>query len=233
MNANTKAYKQAAAEAAVAIVESGMVLGLGHGSTVAYALEALAAKLSSGELTDIVAVPCSQATADACQQLRIPLTSLDEHPRIDMTIDGADEVDPNLNLIKGGGGALLREKIVAQASLREVIIVDEGKLSPTLGANFALPVEVSPFGWKSQQAYLAGLANSAILREHRGQAVLSDQGNYLLNCDFGPIEDAFKLAQALEGRAGIVEHGLFLNLATDLLVAGPDGVEHRRANPPS
>jgi ribose 5-phosphate isomerase A len=233
MSDKTQAYKQAAAEAAVAFVESGMLLGLGHGSTVAYALQALAAQLESGELKDISAVPCSQATAAAAERLGIPLTTLDAHPNLDLTIDGADEVDPNLNLIKGGGGALLREKIVAQASRRKIIIVDQSKLSPVLGTNYPLPVEVTPFGWTDQRAFLARLAKEVILRAVSNDPILSDGGNYLLDCYFGPIENLYQLAQLLEGRAGIVEHGLFLNLATDLIVAGPDGVDHRQANPPS
>lgn len=229
MSADVQKYKHAAAEAALEYVQSGMVLGLGHGSTVAFALEGLAARLRQGDLKDVVGIPCSRATAEATQKLGIPLSTLEEHPEIDLTIDGADEVDPNLNLIKGGGGALLREKIVAQASRREIIVVDESKLSDTLGSRFPLPVEISPFGWKSQLDFLDSLARTATLREQDGAPVQTDQGNYLIDCDFGPIENLYKLAQLLEGRAGILEHGLFLGLVTDLFVGGPEGVRHQRS----
>lgn len=229
MENKTDQYKAQAALAAVDLVQSGRVIGLGHGSTVQYALEALAAKLEAGELKDIVGVPCSKHTEAEAKRLGIPLTDINDVTRIDLTIDGADEVDPNLNLIKGGGGALLREKIVAQASQREVIIVDHGKLSSVLGSNFPLPVEVERFGWQRQVTYIKGLGAEVELRKRGGEPILSDQGNYLLDCDFGSIDNLYALAIALEGRAGILEHGLFLNLATDLIVAGPDGLQHKKA----
>ncbi len=219
-------YKQAAAAAAVALVESGMVVGLGHGSTVKFALEALAARLHAGEIAGITGIPCSKDTQAQATRLGIPLGDINQYARIDLTLDGADEVDPQLNLIKGGGGALLREKIVAQASRREVIMVDESKLSNALGTRFDLPVEVLPFAWKHAFDFIASLGGKPRVREHNGMPVLSDQGNYLLDCAFGPIQEPQKLAQQLEGRAGIVEHGLFLGLATDVLVAGPAGVRH-------
>ncbi|QYK50327.1 MAG: ribose-5-phosphate isomerase RpiA [Anaerolineales bacterium] len=219
-------YKQAAAQAAVAFVESGMVVGLGHGSTVQYALEALAARLQAGELTGIIGIPCSKHTQNEATRLGIPLGDINQHAHIDLTLDGADEVDPQLNLIKGGGGALLREKIVAQASQREVIMVDEGKLSDALGTRFDLPVEVLPFAWQHALAFITGLGGEPRVREQAGMPVLSDQGNYLLDCAFGPIAEPQTLARQLESRAGIVEHGLFLGLATDVFVAGPAGVRH-------
>lgn len=225
---STNAYKQAAAEAAVKLVENGMVVGLGHGSTVQFALEALAARLQAGELRDITGIPCSQHTEAEATRLGIPLGKIEDYASIDLTLDGADEVDPALNLIKGGGGALLREKIVAQISQREVIMVDEGKLSDALGRNFALPVEVLPFAIRQAQDFITRLGAEPLLRQRDGQPVLSDQGNYLLDCSFGPIDDAHTLARQLEGRAGIVEHGLFLEMTTDLFVAGADGVRHRR-----
>ena len=222
-------YKAQAAQAAVELVQSGMVVGLGHGSTVQHALDALAAKLKAGDLEEILGIPCSTHTEAEAQRLGIPLGDINTVGSIDLTIDGADEVDPNMNLIKGGGGALLREKIVAQASQREVIIVDHEKLSKVLGSNFPLPVEVERFGWQRQRTYVQALGAEVTLREKDGEPVLSDQGNYLLDCDFGSIDNLYALASALEGRAGILEHGLFLNLATDLIVAGPDGVKHKRA----
>jgi ribose 5-phosphate isomerase A len=218
--------KQAAAHAAVELVQPGMALGLGHGSTVQFALEALAEKLATGALSDVVGVPASRASAAAARALEIPLADLDEHPRLDLAIDGADEVDPVFNLIKGGGGALLREKMLAQASRRFVVIVDAGKLSPRLGSKFALPLEVLPFGWKSQLNFLAHLGGAAKLRvDQSGNPVLSDQGNYLLDCAFGPIEDLAELASLLAERAGILEHGLFLGLATDVFVGTDEGVQ--------
>ncbi len=224
------AYKKQVAEAAVELVQSGMVLGLGHGSTVQFALEALAAKFKSGQLKNILAIPCSKKTESEARRLGILLTDLNDHVAIDLTLDGADEVDPQLNLIKGGGGALLREKILAQASRREVIMIDESKLSKRLGSHFPLPVEVAQFGWARQQAFVAELGGTATLRmDANGKPVLSDQDNYLLDCDFGPIKDARKLALALEARSGILEHGLFLGLATDVIVAGAKGLQHLKA----
>lgn len=223
-------FKKQAAEAAVDLVRSGMVLGLGHGSTVQFALEALAAKLRTGELKDITAIPSSNQTEAEAQLLGIPLSDLSEHTSIDLTIDGADEVDPQLNLIKGGGGALMREKIVAQASRREIIIVDEGKLSDVLGTKHALPVEVAAFGWQRQRDFVADLGAQVTLRlDAKGQPALSDQGNYLLDCAFGPIPDSVALARTLEARSGILEHGLFIGLASDVIVAGAGGLRHLKA----
>jgi ribose 5-phosphate isomerase A len=222
-------YKQQAAEAAVELIESGMLIGLGHGSTLQFALNALAAKLKSGNLKDIRAVPCSSHTAEQAVKLGISLIDLNDQPRLDLTIDGADEVDPQFNLIKGGGGALLREKIVAQASTREVIIVDESKLSDALGTKYALPVEVVDFGWKAQLSFLESLGAKPTLRIKNEQPVRSDQGNLLIDCHFGPIADIHALASQLEARSGIVEHGLFIGLTTDLIVAGPEGLRHLKA----
>ncbi len=220
--------KQQAAERAVAFVQSGMVLGLGAGSTAVFALRRLGQLLADGTLRDIIGVPCSLQVDAEARRVGIPVTSLDDHPALDLTIDGADEVDPQLNLIKGGGGALLREKMVAQASRREIIVVDEGKLSPHLGVKWAVPVEVIPFGWRAQARFLEGLGARAVRREHKGAPYFTDQGNFILDCRFGPLTDPLGLAHQLGERAGIVEHGLFLGLATDLIVAGVDGVQHRR-----
>ena len=155
------------------------------------------------------------------------MLSEDLPQEIDITIDGADEVDPQLNLIKGGGGALLREKIVAQASRREIIIVDESKLSPQLGSHWPVPVEVLAYGWQSQARYLASLgAEVTIRRTPEGRVFTTDQGNMILDARFGPITDPEGLAQELAARAGILEHGLFLNLAQDVIVAGPKGIRH-------
>jgi ribose 5-phosphate isomerase A len=221
--------KRLAAEQAAALVQPGMVIGLGVGSTAIHALRRIGELLARGELHDIVAVPCAVRVEEEARRLGIPLTTLEDRPQIDLTIDGADEVDPWLNLIKGGGGALLREKIVAQSSLREVIVVDEGKLSPQLGTRWALPAEVVPFGWGAQARWIAALgAEVRLRRRDDGEPVTTDQGNYVLDCTFGPIDDPQALADRLAARAGVVEHGLFLGLATDLIVAGPDGIRHLR-----
>lgn len=219
--------KRLAAEQAVTLLRPGMVVGLGVGSTAIHAIRKIGALLAAGELRDIVGIPCALRVEEEARRLAIPLTTLEEHPQIDLTIDGADEVDPQLNLIKGGGAALLREKIVAQSTAREVIVVDETKLSPRLGTSFFVPVEVIPFGWGVQAAWIAALgAEVRLRRRDDGEPLLTDQGNYLLDCHFGPIDDLEKLAAGLSARAGVVEHGLFLGMATDLIVAGADGIRH-------
>ena len=223
--------KRLAAERAVELIEPGMVVGLGVGSTAIYAVRRLGALLQNGALHTIVGVPCAARVEAEALRLGIPLATLDERPELDLTIDGADEVDPHMNLIKGGGGALLREKMVAQASRREVIVVDAAKLSPALGSSFALPVESVQFGWGATARFLAGLgATVSLRRAPDGAPYLTDQGNFILDCAFGPIADPEALAATLERRAGIVEHGLFLGLATDLFVASADGIRHIKAS---
>jgi ribose 5-phosphate isomerase A len=224
---NIPQLKQKAGWYAVDFVESGMVLGLGHGSTAVFAVRCIAQLLREGRLRDVLGVPCSRQVEAEARKLGIPLTTLDQHPTVDLTIDGADEVDPDLNLIKGGGGALLREKIVAQASRREIIVVDESKLSPALGTHWPVPVEVIPFGWCVQSAYLESLGARPTLRlREDGTPFKTDQGNLILDCHFGPISDPVHLAARLNERAGIVEHGLFLGLATDVIVASGQEIRH-------
>ncbi|MCK5585219.1 ribose-5-phosphate isomerase RpiA, partial [Candidatus Bipolaricaulota bacterium] len=201
----------------------GMVIGLGHGSTTAFAIEKLAQLLQSDELSDIIAVPCSSEVEGHAARLGIPLTSLEDHPAIDLTIDGADEVDGQMNLIKGGGGALLREKVVACASQREIIIIDGSKLSAKLGTQFALPVEVVPFAWTIEKRFLEGLG-AEVIRRGGDTPFQTDQSNYILDCRFPTIDDAPQLARFLNDRAGIAEHGLFIDLVTDLIVADERGV---------
>jgi len=222
-------YKQQAAEHAVTFVKSGMVVGLGHGSTTIFAIRHIAHLLKTGELKDIVGVPCSRQVENEASALGIPMTTLNACLTIDLTIDGADEVDPALNLIKGGGGALLREKIVAQASNREIVVVDETKVVPALGTNWFVPVEVVHFGWCSQAAYLESLgAKAELRRSQRGDLFYTDQGNVILDARFGPVDNPTALATQLNARAGIVEHGLFIGLATDVIVAGSSGLQHLR-----
>lgn len=221
--------KQEAATYAVDFVESGVVLGLGHGSTAILSVRRVAEMLQAGRLRDILGVPCSVEVEREAQQLGIPLTSLDEHPVVDLTIDGADEVSRNLDLIKGRGGALLREKMVSQASRREMIVIDESKLSPALGTRMPVPVEVVLFGWRSQVLYLEELGASVTERRMSDGALFrTDQGNLILDCHFGPVSDPARLAARLQERAGIVEHGLFLGLATDVIVGTEQGVRHLR-----
>lgn len=221
-------YKRQAAEAAANLVQPGMVAGLGFGSTAAYAVRRLAQRYKAGELEGFLGVPVALQVEKRASELGLPLTDLATHPQVDLTIDGADEVDPELNLIKGGGGALLREKIVAEASRRVLIVVDESKLSPQLGTHFALPVEVLPFGWSVAARFLEGLGAVTKLRSSDGQPFVTDQGNWILDAQFGPIEDAVRLAAQLERQTAIIGHGLFLGLATQVIVAGEAGLRQLR-----
>jgi ribose 5-phosphate isomerase A len=219
------ALKQAAAEYAVRYIDSGMTVGLGTGSTAIFAIRHIGALLQNGQLKNIVGFATSRASWDAAVELKIPMLTEDLPKAIDVTIDGADEVDPQLNLIKGGGGALLREKLVAQATTREIIVVDESKLSPRLGTLHVLPIEVLPFGWRSQARFLESLGAKFIVRQTGdGKEYRTDQGNMILDCDFGPIANPAELAIKLEARAGIVEHGIFLNLTHSVVVSSASGV---------
>jgi ribose 5-phosphate isomerase A len=204
-----------------------MVVGLGVGTTAIWAVREIARRIQVGELEHVLGIPCSFQIEAEARQLGIPLTTLEEHHQVDLTIDGADEVDPDLNLIKGGGGALLREKIVAQASKREIIVVDESKIVPILGVKWAVPVEVVPFGYGSQKAFLESLGAVVKVRHNRDETVYrTDQGNIILDCNFGTIADPGELANQLKARTGVVEHGLFIGLATDIIVADANGTRH-------
>jgi ribose 5-phosphate isomerase A len=221
--------KSRAAHAAVEQIRDGMVLGLGSGTTVAHALQRLAELLQTGRIDNVCGVPSSTQTEKQARQLGIPLTSLDRQPILDLTIDGADEVDPELNLIKGGGGALLREKVLAQASRRTVFIVDQSKLSPRLGSHWPLPVEVIDFAVRSIENYLTSIGASVELRRTaEGNPFRTDQNNVILDAHFGPIENAGRLASKLADRAGIVAHGLFLNMADEVIVAEEHAVRRLR-----
>jgi ribose 5-phosphate isomerase A len=224
--------KQLAGEQAAALVESGMVVGLGTGSTAIFATRRIGELIRTGGLKDIVAIATSRATDAAARDLGIPMLTDDIPREVDITIDGADEVDPSLDLIKGGGGALLREKVVAQASRRQVIVVDDSKLSPRIGTHWALPVEVLEFGWRSQARFLESLGATVVPRERDGALFRTDQGNMILDSRFGPIADPPALSVVLGARAGIVEHGLFIGIAHDLIIAGANGVRHVRRNDP-
>jgi len=217
-------FKQAAAEAAVALVESGMVLGLGTGSTATLAVDALGKRVQQG--LRIVGVPTSEHTAAQARGLGIPISSLAEQPELNLTIDGADEIQRGtLNLIKGRGGALLREKVVASASRRLIIIADESKLVDRLGAHFAVPVEVVQFGWQACERKLQKLGAHTKLRPGADEKpYVTDGGNFIVDCSFGPIEAPAALDQELNSVVGVVEHGLFLKMAAQAIVAGRDGV---------
>jgi ribose 5-phosphate isomerase A len=219
--------KQAAAERGASLVQSGMVLGLGSGTTSALMVQAIGRKLREGTLRDIVGVPSSSAIAAVARESGVPLATLDERPALDLNLDGADEVDPNLDLIKGLGGALLWEKIVATAAREVVILVDDSKLVSRLGTKAPLPVEVVPFGWKSHLAFIVSLGGAPALRlEPDGKPFVTDEGNYILHCRFeGGIANPADLEAKLLGRAGIVGTGLFLGVAHRVIVGKPDGVE--------
>jgi ribose 5-phosphate isomerase A len=204
-----------------------MTLGLGTGSTVAHALDVLGEALREGRLEGVRGVPTSEQTTARARELGIPLLELHEAGDLDVTIDGADEIDPNLDLIKGLGGALLREKMVAQATRRLVIIADEGKRVARLGQKAPVPVEVVPFGWRAHLPFLESLGARPVLREQAGEPYRTDNGNYIIDCHFEPeegISDPQVLDWQLLGRAGIVEHGLFLDMAAIAYVAGPGGL---------
>ena len=223
--------KKMAAIQAADLIDSGMVVGLGTGSTAKFAIERIGERMQAADLQNIIGIPSSDRTEKLAHQLNIPLTDLETHPEIDLTIDGADEVDPDLNLIKGGGGALLREKIIAQASRINIIIVDESKLSPLLGTTWALPIEVVPFARKTEQIYLESIGGSVTLRgDENNSAFLTNQQNFILDTHFGQISDPGDLVSRLNTRAGIVEHGLFLGLATDVIVAGQEDIRHLKRN---
>jgi ribose 5-phosphate isomerase A len=226
MTPDAEGLKRAAAERAVEFVRSGMAVGLGTGSTVRPLLELLAGRLRDGALRSVVAVPTSEDTAQRCRALGIPLVTLEEYPELALAIDGADEVDPRLNLIKGLGGAFLREKIVALAAKRFVVVADESKLVRRLGTRAPVPVEVVPFGWSSLVPFFEKLgAEPTLRRGPDGSTYLTDNGNYVVDCRFRRgIADPGAVARALARRTGVVEDGLFLRIARAAVVAGARGV---------
>jgi len=197
-----------------------MVVGLGTGSTVHFALIEIGDRLADGRLKNIIGIPTSNDTMRQANELSIPLTTFDDHPEIDLTIDGADEIDPQLNVIKGGGGALLREKIVAQASDANIIIADESKFSDMLGTVWPVPVEILPSAKKPVTNAVEKLdGRAAIRKKSDGSVFVTDQNNWILDCHFRKITHPHELARQLEQIAGILEHGLFLDLATKILIA--------------
>jgi len=225
---STDSYKRAAAARAIEFVRAGMRLGLGTGSTAEHFIALLAERVRAG--LDVIAVPTSEMTYAQATRLGIPLTTLDDTPELDLTVDGADEIGPDLTLIKGGGGALLREKIVAAASARMIVIADESKWVRVLG-RFPLPIEIAPFGAAATRraveavAAQAGSAGPVQLRRDRdGHAFVTDGGHWLLDAQLQRIADPPALARSLAAVPGVMEHGLFIVLAQAAILAGPDGV---------
>ncbi|WP_421925086.1 ribose-5-phosphate isomerase RpiA [Neoaquamicrobium sediminum] len=229
---DARQLKIEAAREALTHVADGMKLGIGTGSTAEEFVRLLAVKV--GEGMTVIGVPTSERTARLCSELGVPLSTLDETPRLDLTIDGADEVDPALSLVKGGGGALLREKIVAAASARMIVIADASKLVDTLG-RFPLPIEVNPFGLRATEiaineaAARLGLDGPLTLRMTNGEPFVTDGGHFIIDASFGRIPDTRALSDALHAIPGVVEHGLFLELADAAIVADADGVRTVRA----
>jgi len=226
---NTDAQKRAAAARAVEFVRPGMRLGLGTGSTAKHFVELIGERVRSG--LDIVAVPTSEATSAVARRCGISLTTLDETPELDLTVDGADEIDPGLYLIKGGGGALLREKIVASASARMIVIADQSKCVTELG-HFPLPLEIVSFGVGATQRAVEKAIRAtqrtgalALRRRKDGQVFITDEGHRILDVALGRIDDPVALAHAVSEVPGVVAHGLFIGLTHMAIIGGPDGVK--------
>lgn len=225
----TKEEKELAGRAAAKLVNEGDIVGVGTGSTAYFAILALGERVKAG--LKITGIPTSNASAELARGVGIPLSTLDQHTEIDIDIDGADEIDLHLNLIKGGGGALLREKVIAAASKKFVVIADSAKLVPTLG-KFPLPVEVTSFARAVVEKKIAGLGASVKWRTRSdGSLYITDNGNPILDCSFGKIEDPAALARTLSNIPGVVEHGLFIGLASIALIGKENSVEEITAIP--
>ena len=222
--------KELAGRAAAQIVRDGEIVGLGTGSTAYFAVVAIGERVRAG--LKIIGIPTSEATAHLARKLGIPLSTLEEHQDIDVTIDGADEIDPRLNLIKGGGGALLREKIIATASKKMVVVADSSKLVKALG-KFPLPVEIIPFAEAVVSKKIARLGATCKLRRRAdGSPFVTDEGHHILDCSFGKIADPPNLARVLSEMPGVVEHGLFIGVAKRATVGKVDHVVELPANRP-
>ncbi|WP_017327124.1 ribose 5-phosphate isomerase A [Synechococcus sp. PCC 7336] len=218
--------KKMAAEEAVKRVQSGMVVGLGTGSTAAYAVSAIGDRMKTEGLK-IIGVPTSARTFEQAQSLGIPLATLEAQPKLDLAIDGADEIElSSLNLIKGAGGALLREKLVEVSADRLIIVADKSKKVNKLGEKFALPVEIVRFGWKSTFSRVEALGCQPVLRlSDGGEPFITDEQHYIIDCQFGPMDDPVAIANALKATAGVVEHGLFIDMTAEAIVATDSGIE--------
>jgi len=229
--------KQVGYKAVDDYVKSGMVVGLGTGSTAYFAVERVGMLLKSGDLKDIVCIPTSVRTKEQAESLGIPLVTLDTHSRLDVAIDGADEVDPDLNLVKGGGGALLREKMVEIVSDKFIVIVDESKLTSALGPGFPIPVEITPFCHEHTMRTVAALpscegckpvlrmGSSSSNKPDGDEIAVTDNGNYIVDLHFETgIKDARKMAEDIKNVCGVVDHGLFCGMTTAVIIAGKDGI---------
>ncbi len=214
--------KKMAAEKAVEHVDNGMVIGLGTGSTVKYAIKKLGERVNTG--LKIEGIPTSLRTKKLATELNIPLVDLNDYTKIDLTIDGADEVDSFLNLIKGGGGALTREKIIAYHSKKEIIVVDETKVVKKLGIDFPVPVEVTKFGWNATKKTLEELGCTTELRTIMDEVYITDNSNYILDCDFGKINEPESLEKEINSIPGVIENGLFIDLADEIIVGSKQGI---------
>ncbi len=220
MSIELSELKKAAAHKAVEQIKSGMIIGLGTGSTSVFAIRRIGELITEGVLKNIKGIPSSKQSEKEAEMCGVPLTTFDEVQKIDITIDGADEVDAQLNLIKGGGGALLREKVLAQATSKQIIVIDETKLSKVLGTKWHVPIEVIQFAAEVEKKFLESLGAVVKLRtEGEVKKFITDEGNFILDANFGEIKNPKSLAAKLEARAGIVEHGLFLDLADEVIVA--------------
>ena len=214
--------KKRAAEKAVQYIEDGMIIGLGTGSTVEFAIKKIGELVREG--LNVEGIPTSLKTKKLATELKIPLIELDDRTEVDITFDGADEVDSNLNLIKGGGGALTREKIIAYHSEKVIIIVDETKIVKGLGCDSFLPVEVTRFGWTATKKVLEGLGCTGELRRIIDEAFITDNQNYIIDCDFGKITDPETLEREINNIPGVLENGLFIGLADQIIVGSKQGM---------
>ena len=219
--------KQRAAAAAAELITDGMVLGLGTGTTASYLVQILGERVRQG--LRIQGIPTSEATRQLAAAEGVPLTTLEEQPVLDLCLDGADEVDPELNLIKGGGGALLREKIVASAARQRIIMVDVSKCVGCLGA-FPLAVEIIPFGWEVTRRQLEQFGGVPTLRQREGKPFVTDQGHYIIDCALSQIEDVPRLNHQLNQLPGVVENGLFVDMTEQLIIGSPDGITEKHKN---
>jgi ribose 5-phosphate isomerase A len=217
--------KKRAAQAAIRHVKSETVIGLGTGSTAEYMIQMLSSLLDSGTLSDVQGVPTSNRTLSLANSLGIPITTLDEYPKLDLSIDGADLIDNKLNVLKGGGGALFREKIVASASQTYIIIADERKVVKNLGIGFPLPIEVLPFSVTPVTQKISELGANVIIRiAHTNEPMVTDNGNYIVDADFGPIDNPEKLEIKLKSIPGVIETGIFLDFVDVAYIGTKDGL---------
>jgi len=228
MNDTIQAAKIQCAQAAIKSISSSNILGIGSGSTVALFVEALASALQSGKLENIVCIPASYQSEHDLRKAKIPISSLMEHPSLDFTIDGADEIDPKYNLIKGGGAALTREKIIAQAAQKVLILADYQKQVTKLGSKFPVPVEIIPFSFGFIQTQLNDLGGTSALRiaNKKNGPVISDNGNFILDVNFQDLSDPSAVGLKINNIPGVVEHGLFCALTDEVIIGYPDRVEH-------